>query len=43
MGDQWNFYDQPTVAYYSGFYRMPLGSPKPSSETMANNPGFWLQ
>ena len=27
MGSQWDFYDQPLVANYSGFYRMPLGSP----------------
>jgi hemolysin activation/secretion protein len=25
-GDQWNFYDRPLVANYSGFYRLPFGS-----------------
>ena len=24
-GDSWNFYDQPSVANYGGFYRLPLG------------------
>lgn len=38
-GNQWNFYDQPIVAYYSGFYRLPLGSPEPIENTVANNPG----
>ena len=27
-GDQWEFYDEPLVANYSAFYRMPLGSPE---------------
>ena len=39
VGNQWNFYDQPTVAYYSGFYRIPLGSPESIENAVANNPG----
>jgi len=39
QGDQWNFYDQPIVAYYSAFYRMPLGNPEPLENVVANNPG----
>ncbi|HEY3860788.1 MAG TPA: ShlB/FhaC/HecB family hemolysin secretion/activation protein [Verrucomicrobiae bacterium] len=27
QGGKWNFYDQPQVANYSIFYRLPLGSP----------------
>jgi hemolysin activation/secretion protein len=38
-GDQWNLYDQPIVAYYSGFYRLPLGNPEPIENQIANNPG----
>jgi hemolysin activation/secretion protein len=38
-GDQWNFYDQPLVANYSAFYRMPLGNPPPLAETIATRPG----
>jgi len=38
-GNQWNFYDQPLVANYSCFYRLPLGNPSPLSETVANQPG----
>ena len=34
-GESWNFYDQPLVANYGGFYRLPLAigpnrSPRPS-------------
>ena len=36
---QWNFYDQPLVANYSAFYRMPLGRPEAVAEAIANNPG----
>ena len=39
QGDQWNFFDLPAVAYYSAFYRMPLGNPEPIENTVANNPG----
>ena len=38
-GNQWNFYDQPIVAYYSAFYRLPLGNPAPIEDMVANNPG----
>jgi len=38
LGDQWNFYDQPLVAYYSAFYRLPLGSPEPIANAVENNP-----
>ncbi len=38
-GNQWNFYDQPIVAYYGAFYRLPLGNPEPIENTVANNPG----
>ncbi|HVV73347.1 MAG TPA: POTRA domain-containing protein, partial [Verrucomicrobiae bacterium] len=38
-GDQWNFYDQPLVANYSGFYRLPLGGVPSLAETVANGPG----
>ncbi|MGB7769518.1 MAG: POTRA domain-containing protein [Verrucomicrobiia bacterium] len=38
-GNQWDFYDQPTIAYYSGFYRFPLGSPEAIENVVANNPG----
>jgi hemolysin activation/secretion protein len=27
---QWRFYDQPAVAFISGFYRLPLGNPEAS-------------
>jgi hemolysin activation/secretion protein len=39
QGSQWDFYDQPIVAYYSAFYRLPLGSPEPVADAVANNPG----
>jgi hemolysin activation/secretion protein len=39
QGNQWNFYDQPIVAYYSAFYRLPLGNPEPIEDVVANNPG----
>ena len=37
-GDQWDFYDQPVVAYYSAFYRMPLGNPEAIQNTVARKP-----
>ena len=40
QGSQWPFYDQPIVADYSGFYRLPLGSPESIGESVANNPTF---
>ncbi len=39
QGSQWSFYDQPIVAYYSAFYRLPLGNPEPIEDVVANNPG----
>ena len=36
----WPFYDMPSVAYYSAFYRLPLGSPASIGETVENNPTF---
>jgi hemolysin activation/secretion protein len=38
-GNQWNFYDQPLVAYYSAFYRLPLGNPEPIENEVANSSG----
>lgn len=38
-GDEWNFYDRPLVANYSGFYRMPLGNAESISEIIAAKPG----
>ena len=35
----WNFYDQPLVANYSGFYRMPLGRPEAVEDAIASHPG----
>jgi hemolysin activation/secretion protein len=37
-GQQWDFYDVPAVANYSAFYRLPLGSPEPIENLIANNP-----
>jgi hemolysin activation/secretion protein len=38
-GRQWDFYDQPLVANYSAFYRMPLGNPEAIEDVVANKPG----
>ena len=38
-GNSWDFYDRPSVANYSAFYRLPLGNPKPVADIIANNPG----
>jgi len=38
-GSQWSFYDLPLVANYGGFYRLPLGSPAPMAEAIAESPG----
>lgn len=38
-GNQWNFYDTPLVANYSGFYRMPLGNPESLADVIASQPG----
>ncbi len=37
--NDWNFYDQPLVATYSAFYRMPLGKPESIEDIVASNPG----
>ncbi|HEY1789092.1 MAG TPA: POTRA domain-containing protein, partial [Verrucomicrobiae bacterium] len=39
VGNQWNFYDEPMVANYSAFYRMPLGGPQPIENAVENSPG----
>src|SRR5579859_3088049 len=39
QGNRWDWYDQPLVAYYSAFYRLPLGNPEPIANMVANNPG----
>src|SRR5262245_54380307 len=38
-GEQWNWYDQPLVANYSGFYRLPLGNPESVASTVGVKPG----
>jgi hemolysin activation/secretion protein len=38
-GSDWDWYDRPLVANYSGFYRMPLGAPNSIDEVVAANPG----
>ena len=38
-GNQWNFYDLPLIANYSGFYRMPLGNQEPIEQTISDNQG----
>ena len=38
-GNTWNFYDQPLVANYGGFYRLPLASPESVAEAVAAQPG----
>ena len=35
----WNFYDEPLVANYSAFYRLPLGNPQSIEDVVVNNPG----
>jgi hemolysin activation/secretion protein len=39
-GDQWDFYDRPLVANYSGFYRMPLGNPEAVANTIGSSTRF---
>ncbi|MGD0085815.1 MAG: POTRA domain-containing protein [Verrucomicrobiota bacterium] len=39
QGNQWRFYDAPSVANYSAFYRLALGNPAPIEDLVANNPG----
>jgi hemolysin activation/secretion protein len=39
LGKQWNFYDVPSVANYSTFYRLPLGNPASIADVVASSPG----
>lgn len=36
QGNQWDWYDQPLVANYSGFYRLPIGDFEPIANVVAN-------
>ncbi|HUE36275.1 MAG TPA: POTRA domain-containing protein [Candidatus Acidoferrum sp.] len=36
---EWNFYDNPAIADYSGFYRLPLGGPQPIEDEIESSPG----
>jgi hemolysin activation/secretion protein len=38
-GESWNFYDQPSVANYGGFYRLPLGEYGPIEGQVARQGG----
>jgi len=38
-GSRWDFFDQPQVANYSAFYRMPLGNPDSIGDLIAGNSG----
>ncbi|HZV36077.1 MAG TPA: POTRA domain-containing protein, partial [Verrucomicrobiae bacterium] len=38
-GDQWDFFDKPVVANYSGFYRIPLGTPESLEQVIQTHPG----
>ena len=39
VGPQWNFYDQPLVANYSGFYRIPLAGPQSVEQEIDSQAG----
>ncbi|MGO9204024.1 MAG: ShlB/FhaC/HecB family hemolysin secretion/activation protein [Limisphaerales bacterium] len=39
LGNQWSLYDQPLVANYGAFYRMPLGNPESVTEAIAGSAG----
>ena len=39
QGSQWAFYDRPLVANYSGFYRLPLGTPEAVEDMVTSKPG----
>jgi hemolysin activation/secretion protein len=39
QGSVWDWYDQPLVANYSAFYRMPLGNPEAIEDTINAKPG----
>jgi len=38
LWNSWSFYDEPVVAYYSGYYRLPLGSSPPLADRISSNP-----
>jgi len=37
-GDQWAWYDDPLIANYSAFYRMPLANPESVADRTSSNP-----
>jgi hemolysin activation/secretion protein len=39
QGNDWNLPDEPLVANYSGFYRMPLGNQEPIGDEVTTKPG----
>ena len=39
QADRWKFYDLPSVANYSAYYRIPLGSPRAIDDEIAAKPG----
>jgi len=39
QGNEWKFYDLPSVANYSTFYRIPLGNPEAIDDQIAAQPG----
>jgi hemolysin activation/secretion protein len=39
QGENWNAYDRPLVANYSGFYRLPLGPPDSLADEAAQSAG----
>ena len=41
QGSQWHFYDQPLVANYSAFYRLPLGNPASIDKAVADSSGHF--
>ena len=38
LGNQWDFYDEPLVANYSAFYRLPLGTPGSVADAVSSQP-----
>jgi len=38
-GNDWEFYDRPLVANYSGFYRLPFGNAEALADVVATAPG----
>lgn len=37
-GNQWDFYDGPSIANYGGFYRLPLGGPESVQDVISSDP-----